>query len=148
LPSATEWEFAARGGSSVARPWESDAAACTTANVADRTAVQRYPGWTIHNCMDTYVQTAPVGSFAANPFALHDMLGNVFEWVEDCWHDDYVGAPSDGSARTGGNCSQRELRGGSWFTAPAFVRASYRNRFAAEYRSTSVGFRVVREVVQ
>ena len=94
--------------------------------------------------MDTYVQSAPVGSFAANAFGLHDTLGNVFEWVADCWNDDYTGAPDDGSARVDGDCSQHETRGGSWFTAPDFVRASYRNRFATEYRSTSVGFRVVR----
>jgi formylglycine-generating enzyme required for sulfatase activity len=95
--------------------------------------------------MDTYVQSAPVGSFAANAFGLHDMLGNVFEWVEDCWYDDYRGAPVDGSARTGDECKQHEARGGSWFTTPAYVRVSYRNRFDADYRATSVGFRVVRE---
>jgi len=144
LPSAAEWEFAARGGSSAARPWSSDAGACSQANVADQTASQRFPGWTTHGCMDTYVQSAPVGSFAANAFGLHDMLGNIFEWVADCWHDDYTGAPDDGSARVDGDCSQHELRGGSWFTAPHFVRVSYRNRFAADYRSSSVGFRVVR----
>jgi formylglycine-generating enzyme required for sulfatase activity len=94
--------------------------------------------------MDTYVQSAPVGSFAANAFGLHDTLGNVFEWVADCWHDDYRGAPDDGSARVDGDCSQHETRGGSWFTAPDFVRVSYRNRFVTDYRSTSVGFRVVR----
>ena len=148
LPSAAEWEFAARGGSSAARPWTSDAAACSQANVADQTALQRFPGWTTHACMDTYVQSAPVGSFAANGFGLHDTLGNVFEWVADCWHDDYSGAPDDGSARVDGDCSQHETRGGSWFTAPDFVRVSYRNRFAADYRSTSVGFRVVRRTAQ
>ncbi len=148
LPSAAEWEFAARGGSAAARPWTSDAAACSQANVADQTALQRFPGWTTHACMDTYVQSAPVGSFAANGFGLHDTLGNVFEWVADCWHDDYSGAPDDGSARVDGDCSQHETRGGSWFTAPDFVRVSYRNRFAADYRSTSVGFRVVRRTAQ
>ncbi|MGH8235715.1 MAG: bifunctional serine/threonine-protein kinase/formylglycine-generating enzyme family protein [Steroidobacteraceae bacterium] len=148
LPSAAEWEFAARGGSSTARPWTSAAAACSQANVADQTALQRFPGWTTHACMDTYVQSAPVGSFAANGFGLHDTLGNVFEWVADCWHDDYSGAPDDGSARVDGDCSQHETRGGSWFTAPDFVRVSYRNRFAADYRSTSVGFRVVRRTAQ
>ena len=144
LPSAAEWEFAARGGASAARPWTSAAGACSQANVADQTALQRFPGWTTHACMDTYVQSAPVGSFAANAFGLHDTLGNVFEWVADCWHDDYSGAPDDGSARVDGDCSQHEMRGGSWFTAPDFVRVSYRNRFAADYRSSSVGFRVVR----
>ncbi len=148
LPSAAEWEFAARGSSTAVRPWSSDTAACTNGNVADQTAARIYPGWTIHECTDTYVQTAPVGSFAANAFGLHDTLGNVFEWVGDCWHDDYVGAPADGSTRVDGDCSQHELRGGSWFTAPAFVRVSYRNRFAADYRSTSVGFRIVRKTAQ
>jgi formylglycine-generating enzyme required for sulfatase activity len=116
--------------------------------VADETAQRRYPGWTTHPCTDTYVQAAPVGSFAANAFGLYDTLGNAFEWVADCWHDDYVGAPADASARRDGDCSQHELRGGSWFTAPAFVRVSYRNRFPANYRSTSVGFRVVREIAR
>jgi formylglycine-generating enzyme required for sulfatase activity len=148
LPSAAEWEFAARGGSSAMRPWTDAANACSQANVADQTALQRFPGWTTHACMDTYVQSAPVGSFAANAFGLHDMLGNVFEWVADCWQDDYSGAPDNGSARVDGDCSQHEARGGSWFTAPDFVRASYRNRFASDYRSTSVGFRVVRRTAQ
>lgn len=148
LPSAAEWEFAARGGSSAVRPWTTDAGACSQANVADQTASQRFPGWTTHACMDTYVQSAPVGSFAANAFGLHDTLGNVFEWVADCWHDNYSGAPDDGSARADGDCSQHETRGGSWFTAPDFVRVSYRNRFATDYRSTSVGFRVVRSTAR
>jgi formylglycine-generating enzyme required for sulfatase activity len=148
LPSAAEWEFAARGGSSGVRPWTDAANACSQANVADQTALQRFPGWTTHACMDTYVQSAPVGSFAANAFGLHDMLGNVFEWTADCWHDDYSGAPDDGSARVDGDCSQHETRGGSWFTAPDFVRASYRNRFATDYRSSSVGFRVVRRTAR
>ena len=145
LPSASEWEYAARAGVAAARPWTESPAACAEANVADQTALQRYPGWTTHACVDTYVQSAPVGSFAANAFGLHDMLGNVFEWVEDCWHDDYRGAPVDGSARIDSECSQREARGGSWFTTPAYVRLAYRNRFDASYRATSVGFRVVRE---
>jgi len=150
LPSASEWEYAARAGSAADRPWTADAQACAVGNVADRGAAQRYPGWTVHNCNDSYVQAAPVASFAANEFGLHDMLGNVFEWVSDCWHDNYDGAPADGSARVGnergGDCTQREMRGGSWFTAPGFVRFAYRNRFAADYRSSSVGFRVVREI--
>ncbi|HET9445988.1 MAG TPA: bifunctional serine/threonine-protein kinase/formylglycine-generating enzyme family protein, partial [Steroidobacteraceae bacterium] len=65
LPSAAEWEFAARSGASALRPWTTDADACTQANVADQTALRRFPGWTTHACMDTYVQSAPVGSFAA-----------------------------------------------------------------------------------
>ena len=76
------------------------------------------------------------------------MLGNAFEWVQDCWHADYKGAPSDGSAWLTGNCTERDLRGGSWFTSPSLVRTSARNRFEETYRSNSVGFRLVREVKQ
>ena len=73
--------------------------------------------------------TAPVGSFGANAWGLHDMHGNVWEWTEDCWHDSYVGAPRDGSAWTvGENCGQRVLRGGSWNDFPGVLRAAIRFR--------------------
>ena len=147
LPSASEWEYAARGGSDASRPWRAETKeACAAANVADESASERFPGWSVHPCNDGYVFTAPVGAFAANGFGLNDMLGNVFEWVEDCWHDRYDGAPTNGSAWVGPGCSEREMRGGSWFTTPAFVRAAYRNRFEPGYRSSSVGFRVVRDM--
>jgi formylglycine-generating enzyme required for sulfatase activity len=146
LPSASEWEYAARGGGEAIQPWSASGAACATANVADASAAQRYPGWTVFACNDGYVYTAPVGSFKANSFGLNDMLGNVFQWTEDCWHADYSGAPIDGSARTDGDCSERELRGGSWFSTPAYVRANYRNHFAADYRTSSVGIRLVRDI--
>jgi formylglycine-generating enzyme required for sulfatase activity len=137
LPSASEWEYAAR----------SDAAAnCDRANIADETAANRYPGWKVAACRDGHVHAAPVGSFAPNALGLHDMLGNVFEWTADCWRDNYTDAPVDGSAQTRGDCRQREMRGGSWFTSPAYVRTAYRNRFADDYRSASVGFRVVRDL--
>jgi formylglycine-generating enzyme required for sulfatase activity/predicted Ser/Thr protein kinase len=147
LPSASEWEYAARAGADSTQPWASDASgACTDANVADQTAAQRFPGWNTFPCSDGYVNTAPVGSFKANAFGLNDLLGNVFEWVEDCWQPDYIGAPTDGSARRDGDCKEHELRGGSWFSSPRFVDASYRNRFETDYRSSAVGFRLVREV--
>ena len=148
LPSAAEWEYAARAGSEADQPWgENGAGACASANVADQSAARRYPGWTVFGCDDGYIYTAPVGSFKASAFGLNDMLGNVFQWTEDCWHEDYKGAPIDGSARTDGDCSEHELRGGSWFSTPAFVRAGYRNHFAANYRTSSVGIRLVRELV-
>ena len=146
LPSASEWEYAARAGSTADRAWTSETDACVVGNLADQAAAQRYPGWTVHNCNDAYAQAAPTASYAANAFGLHDMLGNVFEWVSDCWIDTYEGAPVDGSARRDGDCARRELRGGSWFTAPSYVRFAYRNHFAGDYRSTSIGFRIVREI--
>jgi formylglycine-generating enzyme required for sulfatase activity/predicted Ser/Thr protein kinase len=149
LPSSAEWEYAARAGSDAEMPWgETTAAACTEANVADYSAAERFPGWNVFPCTDNFVHTAPVGSFKANAFGLHDLLGNVFEWVQDCWHDDYTDAPADGSARVEAGCSERELRGGSWFSAPRYVNATYRNRFEHGYRSSSIGFRVVREMDQ
>jgi len=147
LPTASEWEYAARAGGSAVQPWESNAAAaCASANVADASAAREFPGWTVFSCDDGYINTAPVGSFKANAFGLNDMLGNVFQWTEDCWHSDYSGAPVDGRARTDGDCAQRELRGGSWFSTPAYVRANYRNHFAANYRTSSVGIRLVRDL--
>ena len=146
LPSASEWEYAARAGGAAVLPWAEASGACTGANVADQSAARRYPGWAAFGCDDGFVFTAPVGSFRANTFGLNDMLGNVFQWTEDCWRADYAGAPIDGSARTGGDCTDHELRGGSWFSNPAYVRANYRNHFGADYRTSSVGFRVVRDV--
>ena len=147
LPSASEWEYAARAGGEAVRPWNPDGSgACASANVADASAAHRYPGWTVFACDDGYVYTAPVGSFKASAFGLNDMLGNVFQWTEDCWHADYVGAPIDGSARMDGDCSEHELRGGSWFSTPSFVRADYRNHFGADYRTSSVGIRLVRDL--
>jgi formylglycine-generating enzyme required for sulfatase activity/predicted Ser/Thr protein kinase len=149
LPSDSEWEYAARAGSASSRPWSARAdAACASANVADETAAQRFPGWKVHPCKDGFVYSAPVGSFQPNAFGLYDTLGNVFEWVQDCWHTDYRGAPADGSAWVDGDCTQRGMRGGSWFTSPALVSISARNRFEDTYRSNSVGFRLVREIPQ
>jgi formylglycine-generating enzyme required for sulfatase activity len=147
LPSASEWEYAARAGGEAVYPWAANAAnACVYANVADASAARQYPGWAAFACDDGYANTSPVGSFKANSLGLNDMLGNVFQWTLDCWHADYGGAPVDGSARTDGDCSERELRGGSWFTSPSYVRANYRNHFASDYRTSSVGIRLVREI--
>jgi formylglycine-generating enzyme required for sulfatase activity len=147
LPTASEWEYAARAGGEATAPWNPNGSgACIFANVADERAGRRYPGWLVFACDDGYVNTSPVGSFKSNTFGLNDMLGNVLQWTQDCWHANYSGAPTDGSARTDGDCSERELRGGSWFSSPAYVRANYRNHFAAAYRANTVGFRVVRDL--
>jgi formylglycine-generating enzyme required for sulfatase activity len=147
LPSASEWEYAARAGGNAAQPWGGNGSeACLNANVADSSAAHRYPGWGAFGCNDGYVYTSPVGSFKTSVFGLHDMLGNVFQWTEDCWSANYLHAPIDGSARTDGNCAERELRGGSWFSSPEYVRADYRNHFAADYRTSSVGIRLVRDL--
>ena len=147
LLSESEWEYVARAGTTMARNWgDRPDDACQSSNVADKTAEENYPGWNAHNCTDRYIYTAPAGMFVANDFGAYDMLGNVFEWVEDCWNDNYQGAPVDGSAWTGGDCDKRVLRGGSWFSMPKFVRSAYRNRFPSDHRSSSFGFRVAREI--
>jgi formylglycine-generating enzyme required for sulfatase activity len=149
LPTASEWEYAARTGGGAVQPWKPDGSdACANSNVADASAAHRYPGWDVFACDDGYVNTAPVGSFKTSAWGLNDMLGNVFQWTEDCWSPDYTDAPADGSARVDGDCSEHELRGGSWFSTPAYVKANYRNHFAADYRTSSVGIRLVRDIEQ
>ena len=77
-------------------------------------------------------------------FGLYDMHGNVNEWVEDCWNESYAGAPSDGTAWMGGDCTRRVLRGGSWYNLPWAVRAALRHGDSTSHRSISIGFRVAR----
>jgi formylglycine-generating enzyme required for sulfatase activity len=89
-------------------------------------------------------QTAPVGSFLANAFGLNDMLGNVWEWAEDCWNETHSGATADGSARASGICSRRVLRGGSWGDDPVGSRSAFRNWYSSDLRYRYVGFRVAR----
>jgi formylglycine-generating enzyme required for sulfatase activity len=89
-------------------------------------------------------RTLPVDSFQSNAWGLYQVHGNVNEWTQDCWHDDYVGAPSDGSAWTVGDCEFRVSRGGSWYSFPALLRAARRNRDFTDLRSFIVGFRVAR----
>lgn len=145
LPSEAEWEYAARAGTTTAWYWGASANdVCRYANAADLTAKERNPGWTVVECRDGYVEAAPVGQFSANAFGLHDMLGNVFEWVQDCWHDSYTDAPTDGSVWTTESCKARVLRGGSWLNYPWFVRSAYRDGYTAGYRDSDSGFRLAR----
>ncbi len=85
-----------------------------------------------------------VGRYAANPFGLHDMLGNVSEWVEDCWHPSYEGAPKSAQVWLGGDCNRNVLRGGSWVIDPWGLRSANRNWREPSRRSTYLGFRVAR----
>jgi formylglycine-generating enzyme required for sulfatase activity len=114
--------------------------------VADRSLKSKYPKWpwTIHECDDGYVHTAPVGSFQPNGFGLYDMIGNVWEWVQDCWNDSYKGAPGDGSAWESGDCGRRVVRGGSWGNNPENCRSAIRFRLEPGDRNDDLGFRLAR----
>ncbi len=153
LPSESEWEYAARAGTATARYWgEGESGQCRHANGGDASLKERFSdldweGWAVASCRDGHAHTAPVGSFGANGWGLHDMLGNVREWTEDCWNSSYAGAPSDGSAWEYGNCSTRVLRGGDWATQGENLRTPNRwfaTNFGTNYRIDIVGFRVAR----
>ena len=146
LPSEAEWEYAARGGTAGSRYWAdgSTAAACKYASVADTAFKSVARGMQSFPCADGYTYTAPVGRYAANAFGLHDMLGNVWEWVEDCWNQGYAGASVRAEPRATGTCEIRVFRGGAWNSKPATVRAAYRDRDTKDERHENLGFRVVR----
>jgi formylglycine-generating enzyme required for sulfatase activity/uncharacterized caspase-like protein len=93
---------------------------------------------------DNRTTTMPVDSFAPNAWGLYQVHGNVWEWVEDCWHENYNGAPSDGSVWSGGDCAFRMMRGGSWYVDPRGIRAAGRLGYSAGARDSSIGFRVAR----
>jgi len=129
LPSEAEWEFAARAGSTADYSYGSD-----------RSQLVQH-GWFQEN---SGRQTRPVGQKLANAFGLHDVHGNVMEWVQDCWNDSYAGAPTDGSAWERGDCSRRVLRGGSWDSNLENARAASRLRGVDTNRYLDFGFRVAR----
>ena len=137
LLSESEWEYVARAGT-------------TTPFHTGRTIS---PSQANYNGNFTYgngrqgvfrEQTLPVGSFEANGFGLHDVHGNVWEWVKDCWHVSYAGAPSAGEAWTTGDCGRRVLRGGSWISYPRYLRAALRFGNDSGNRFSNSGFRIAR----
>ena len=92
------------------------------------------------------VGTAPVGSFLPNAFGVYDTIGNVWEWLEDCWNESYLGAPVNGAGWSTGDCSNRGTRGESWLNDPRFLRSAHQNRLFRVYRKYNTGFRVARSL--
>ena len=127
LPSESEWEYVARAGTKTAYHFGHQIS-------RDDANFGRF-----------VIRPVPVGSYESNEFGLHDVHGNVWEWVEDCWHRDYWGAPLDGSAWvTGDDCDYRIMRGGSWFNGEWHARSAHRGEKPTRYRTLTVGFRVAR----
>ena len=130
-----KWEYAARAGTTTARYWgKSVSQQCRHANGAGLEASSRRERNTV--CRDGYEYTAPVGSFRANRWGLHDMLGNVWEWTSDCWTDNYN--------VLNGDCSMHVLRGGAWDNPPSDLRSARRTPGPVDFRAVFVGFRVAR----
>jgi formylglycine-generating enzyme required for sulfatase activity len=128
LPSEAEWEYAARGGTQ-SKYWWGDKLQPGMAGCKD--------------CGDAAAeQPAKVGSFKPNPFGLYDMGGSIDQWTEDCWHRTFHGAPGDGSAWTGGDCTSHVLRSGSWKNDSRYVRSSNRDGYDTNVRYPTHGFRV------
>lgn len=135
LPTEAEWEYAARAGTQTRYWWGDD--------IGKNNAVCDGCGSQWDN-----KQTAPVGSLKANPFGLHDTAGNVWEWTQDCWHENYSSAPADGSAwleKDGGDCGSRVVRGGSWYARPQSLRSADRVGGIADGADYYLGFRIVRD---
>ncbi|MBT4686944.1 MAG: SUMF1/EgtB/PvdO family nonheme iron enzyme [Rhodospirillaceae bacterium] len=144
LLSEAEWEYVARaGGNGTYSFGDDESALCQHGNGADMSTDL---DWRNKNCNDASgKRTVQVGSFQPNAFGLYDVHGNVWEWVEDCWHDGYQGAPTDGSAwKSGGDCRKRVLRGGSWGSRPWALRTVLRNWNGIGKRKHNLGFRLAR----
>ena len=138
LLSEAEREYAARGGTQTAF-WWGDSITTSQANYNGNVSYNGSPEGQYRQA------TVPVNGFNANPYGLYNMHGNVWEWTQDCWHENYAGAPTDGSAWTTG-CSgnYRVLRGGSWFVIPAYLRSAIRSRNDPDNRIIGSGFRLAR----
>ncbi len=152
LLSESEFEYAARGGTQTAWYWggnESKSKSCEFANLHDESGKKAHPNyvWSHVLCDDGAAENNEVGKYKANAFGLHDMMGNVREWVDDCHQAGYVGAPDDGSVRKhDGVCEKRVVRGGAWLDGPSTARAAYRYSEIEGMRNYQTGFRLARDL--
>lgn len=147
LPSESEFEYAHRAGMETPWPWPSDVDPCLFSSQAERRLIDAIPDWRgeAAQCDDGYPFTAPVGTFPPNDFDLMDMAGNVSEWVQDCWHENYAGAPSSGSAwelEEDEPCEDRVLKGGDFVSSPSRLRSAHRSSIHPAFRTYHAGFRI------
>jgi formylglycine-generating enzyme required for sulfatase activity len=149
LPSEAEFEYVLRAGTTTRYWWGAGNLTTVRGNFTgsqDRSRSRRTWTRAFPRYDDGYWGPAPVGTFPTNPFGVHDIDGNVSEWVDDCWHDSYLRAPEDGSAWVNRGCARRVVRGGSWGSAPEQVRSAFRQSSNASTRGGRIGFRVAREL--
>jgi len=128
LLSEAEWEYVARAGST------------KDFGFGDEIDPSRA------NYGDQFRKTTTVGSYSENKFGLHDMHGNVAEWVADCWSENYQHTPRNSAFMTNGPCDKRSLRGGTWHNEAAFLRSAFRNGYFPSFRLSGIGFRVARDL--
>ncbi len=148
LPSEAEWEYVLRAGTDSIYPWGDKAKNLEKGNLTG--ALDIFPNgrnWrnAIAHYRDGYWALAPVRQYSSEGFGTFDMTGNVSEWVQDCWHENYRRAPGNGQAWVNPGCSQRVVRGSAWLSAVTQARSSFRAAADAEQTSARIGFRVVRE---
>lgn len=148
LPTEAEFEYATRAGTQTTYWWGNGTPGSRrTANIADEFLNRKDPGWVIMSGYDDGAErTAPVGSYEANPFGLHDMTGNVSEWTADWYGGDYYGKSPARNPRGPSSGQYRVLRGGSWADAPVNVRSANRLRYAPASRIDVFGFRCAQDV--
>ena len=149
LPSEAEIEYVIRAGTTTRYPWgENNSEVCAETNHADQSVAMLPVDVTVSSCSDGHKFTSPNVAFKPNLFGLHDTNGNASEWVEDCWHDSYAGAPPLKSEAwlENGDCGLRVIRGGNWRTEPDFLRSSFRMWGLKSARSNNIGFRVALDI--
>jgi formylglycine-generating enzyme required for sulfatase activity len=149
LPSEAEFEYVLRSGTQTRFPWGDGNPSRLVGNLTgdgDRSESRRNWINAFPDYSDGYWGPAPVRSYEANRFGIHDINGNVSEWVEDCWHDNYQRAPTDGSAWVNPGCNRRVIRGGSWASSPDQARSAFRLTASPTTTNARLGFRVAREL--
>lgn len=149
LPTEAQWEYALRAGGETVYPWGDKLKELRKGNLTgerDAFPTKRKWGNAIKGYADGYWGLAPVRQYSSEGFGTFDMLGNVSEWVEDCWHENYRRAPADGEAWVNPGCKQRVVRGSAWLSSADQSRASFRMPMDASDGNARLGFRVIREL--